>query len=363
MEKNKTANAADESEYSILNYFANHVTTLISVLTIVVAAISFFGSMLSYYADYKVLYYWGWEPRLVTIDASNKLYSFAIVLIFNIGIILVQQLTLGFTQRYFEATSYQFASKYGVRRLIGCKKQLPKKSTELEAKEETDIINNEIDSITVKHSVAKRALFSRFIAQLVLCHILGILIGLLLLTSIFSNGVRFYIEFIIAFLYSLIIVGIAFFEAYKTKRTPIKKQINAAGNDGQEIVQICERIGEDSAECIIRQISNNTWYRKVFCNSNIKSVFFTQVIMLVVLFITILSTVDHTQSIRKDVHLCSFDDTQYSIVYRDKDSVYLNRAELNTDGSATVYVNEHRIEKAEGIKIQDYTLQEIRIER
>ena len=344
-----------ESKYNIYNYFAEHIPVFITIITGIIASLSFLCNMLNYYHESKILYYWGWNPQLVTINITNKVYNIAIAWIVNIVAVVLYHQAMEYYKEYYALKKQLFIlDKMVTVRKKALDRGLEKENQLTSSETIEEIIQDKKDIRDLKHELKKQLVLS-----LLLCVCFGTIVALLLLSPVYDFGISFWVKIGISLLYSMLMVGATWRTAYRLEFLPIKKKIEKAGDDMDKLESLCDETGEQTTTTDDTNLS----IKRIFSDRNIKSVIFYQVLLIFFFYIVLLSTVNITQSYKKEFQVCCFDDKQYAIIYRDDKSVYLDRIEIDTANKALLDTTNQRIENVDGVEITNYRFGELLIKR
>lgn len=344
-EKTKVA-SNDEKEYSIYNYFKEHPSIFIAVISTLVAVISGAIRIISNIAITSELKSWGINTDYIEINTNQ--FDVIVVVLACLLISTMIQLTISDKTDIFkkkrELQLIGDAIEQSIHNLSNVYLEQESETENLkfkELKEETGkLLETAQDTVKIGKSYLK------------------FIIPILLMITVFVQWLMIYVfygrkNFIYAVIVTVIIALFGFFSSYMGDKRIKEKELK--NKTFLELVAL-ER---EKIEEYNNMISEMLFFNFKRNNSNFKILMkFVAFLMSVGLSIIMIFFVKVSSDAQNNFNIVTIDNNQYAVIYTYDNKYYLEEAKI--DGKRiTINTTNQRILVSEDISIQNMTFEEV----
>lgn len=377
-------NSRASNKYSIFDYFKKHPGSIVSCVTAIIAVASFWLNTTIYLRESRYLQYWGFETDFVDLTKSNHIYILVFALFFFISIMVIQiLLTISF-DIYYKNNKFLIARKYirkmllrGSRRNTRKIKKLRSRLRRIENKcrdmgQQEEIQNiyreiqeteNDIDNMQTELRKAqelsrqsKKILIITFVPTIVVLVFLLFLVTAIC-TMMTPNDWSTGSVLGKAFLYSIFIFFCSALPSCIFRDRPRKRNVQKLFKSDYEAlkIELDKMRSEITMEYPLFKLGHNG-IRELLNNSKILSFIAIFFFSLFVVGSTFQYGSGDTMEEKNTFCIATIDEVQYSIIYKNGNTYYLEEAALSDD-SITIDTRHQRIVVSDDIayNVQEFT--------
>lgn len=374
-------NETKNNRYSIYDYFKEHPSFCITIISIFAAVISVLLNLIAFLNANTYLTYFNVDS--IFYKQSNLfIYFFAMVLIFFVVIIVFQAFISKTFESYLSHKRFLLLHKYALkgikkdekefkRRHKKAKHDLAKKSKKLmqnDSLAETEKLLEEAKSDLKKThkeyiEVRKTTLMTRFVCRLLVA--ISCLITWIMLIIIYALMLSFVTydlkgNALSALLFSTIYVLVCAIENWfltcviRIKRKEIKADIEIDAKSR------LEKYGNLDEFPIGALFSGNI--RSIFNNSNFKRIILAVVLCLVILMFSSVYIGSKSASNQKSFFVVDIDNQTYAMIYNNGENAILEKAEMTDDG-IVIDINHQKVISSQNVDMKKYVFEKVDIVR
>ena len=368
-------------------YFKDHPSVLIAVVSGIVATVSFLSNALLFFVEYRYLYYWGFDISTVDWSGANISFVLMLSLVFLMVVGIFPKYTSATFRIYMQRVSYVHSSR-ALHRLFRKtlrqeKSQLGKIRRELRKnkrqrtssaavreseKKITKIQNKMKDALERLRSSRKLTSQIKWLllAQLILAIIpafLAVAVEMCLLLLMTEASWSPWLCIVISLIYALALSLLSYFLIFFFEGLKIKREIKAAQDDIDRLTAIQEEAKNKILNHEEYPIDTWTSYglKDVVSDKNLKSAAELFLFNIVAMSLLLLFSANATQKDKKTFSLYSEGDSTYAIVYQNKTSYYMDKVDYLDEDSLSIDTSTHRILSANDLSYTVRTFETVRV--
>lgn len=311
----------------IYNFFRSHPGMLLTVISGIVAVVSFISRTIQYSNFSNFLQYWGWDG--VNIEGSPNNISFTLAFsILNLTIILLADLAT------FKYVDPHIRVLYMIKRL-----RKDEEENESDVKERQEFLQKSGRFVSSQ--------IRDIIVNTVLIFLLVWVLYVLDFALFYDNNLKLHVNlvtFLFAFIVELMPVVFCFIYSYNEVKRYKNIDIDMVRRKEKNILVILSDFISNSSDDSELKLMGNFSLRNLL---SVKSVLSTLAVVILILFVSIVTStllVPDTAD-KRDFQIMTVDDKDYMVVYNSGTSYYLDQVNI-TDDRIQVDVNSHKIYSA-----------------
>ena len=383
VEKNSTIsnNETKNNRYSIYDYFKEHPSFCITIISIFAAVISVLLNLIAFLNANTYLTYFNVDS--IFYKQSNLfIYFFAMVLIFFVVIIVFQAFISKTFESYLSHKRILLLHKYALKDIKKEEKELKKSHKKMERylaeqsrtstgnvnlTEDEKILEEAKANLKKTHEeyikVRKTTRMTRFVCRLLVA--ISCLITWIMLIVIYALMLSFVTYDLkgnvwSALLFSTIYVLVCAIENWLLTCVILVKRKEIKADTEMDAKSKLEKYGNFDEFPISALFSGNI--RSVFNNSNFKRIILAVVLCLVILMFSSVYIGSKSASEQKTFYIVDIDNQSYAMIYNNGENMILEKVNLSDDGIA-IDINHQKIIPSQNVDMKKYIFEKVDVIR
>lgn len=334
----------DENSYRILEFFKNHQSISVAILSTVIATISFSIYLMTYIVQIRVLRKWNIPYEFVEYVNDGKYFYYTIaMLMYIVAMVLFQFFTRN--------ALYEFHCKMGNYKELGLY---------LKA------INSNCFSLDEEKLFKKKSKTAKIVLlKMKMVAIFKILAKLTIL-SIFFIVFELFPIYMVSFINQTIIIGCICSTVILTimvnliiRKTINEKNKNWSANNKENTI---DKIISNNEEFLSVKYNRTHNLKETFCDKNLISVFKFSIGIFIVFILSIIVQNDFVQTSTKAFWIYREYENEYAVVFQTTDRLFLKSAKIN-DTSIIIDLSSQKIIKPDNNKVDYYIFDNVILKR